>query len=148
MAPSHMSVMLVDTTDLLMTMIKITLLLNAFLKISFQLLHGQLVQMVANFLWLFLTSLLIFSFLSVTYCPNPKNKGTNEIEVVNVQNYNADVEFETVIQWKCKDRRYLIRKAGTTDSPEESIDSTCTWYNTYTVQSSELGKKLFIVYEI
>ena len=51
-------------------------------------------------------------------------------------------KFNEIIQWKCKDRRYLIKKAGTTDSPEESIDSTCTWYNTYTVQSSELGKKL------
>ena len=88
--------------------------------------------------------MIIKDWLSVTFCPNPKFEGTEQIEVFNAANYNADVEFETLIQWKCKDRRYLIRKIGATDEPVDSIEATCTWYKNYTILSSELGTNLYI----
>ena len=62
--------------------------------------------------------------------------------MVDRASYTGDVEFDETIKWKCKDRRFLIKKTGSTDDPEPFIESKCTWYNNYTLLASELGTLL------
>ena len=41
-------------------------------------------------------------------------------------------------RWRCRDRRYLIRLAGSQDEALTEIDSRCLWYKNYSLTPSDL----------
>ena len=41
-------------------------------------------------------------------------------------------------RWRCKDRRYNLRRINSTSTPVEKIWSQCRWDETYAVLPSEL----------
>ena len=58
-------------------------------------------------------------------CPNPTSLQTDVIALT--QSYSSDVAFNSLIRWKCRDRRFLIRRRGTDDVAATTKSSRCNW---------------------
>ena len=46
--------------------------------------------------------------------------------------------LQQYLRWRCKDRRYLIQRAGMNETRNETIANSCLWYSNYTWPPSEL----------
>ena len=69
-------------------------------------------------------------------CPNPTSMKTDTMTLT--RSYSSDVAHPTYIYWKCRDRRYLIRKKNTNETPRTSRYSKCQWSKSFAITPSDL----------
>ena len=68
--------------------------------------------------------------LPANYCPNPFEYETDNI--TSTKSSKTVTAYPNSINWKCKDRRYLIRIRGSSDAPASTLSSKCQWSKQYT----------------
>ena len=80
---------------------------------------------------------MFFLSLLDVVCPNPTSMKTDKITLT--RSYSSDVAHPTYIYWKCRDRRYLIRKKNNNnEQPRTNRYSRCNWSKSYAVTPSDL----------
>ena len=70
-------------------------------------------------------------------CPVPT--GLNKSDDIHTLWSQGDSHSYTdLVSWECKDPRYLIKQKGAIASPQRTIKSNCSWYETYDVYPDKL----------
>ena len=78
---------------------------------------------------------------SVTSCPDPTGLTTSTGPgdgITTVATYTGPVQYPSVVHWRCRDRRYEVRRAGSGDQTRASLGGQCLWYNNYSVTPAQL----------
>ena len=75
-------------------------------------------------------------FLSANYCPNPFEYETDNITTTKTS--QTKTAFPSYVYWKCKDRRYLIKKKSSTGTASTTIAAKCNWSKQYSVLPADL----------
>ena len=73
--------------------------------------------------------------LSDVVCPNPTSMKTETMTLT--KSYSSSVAHPTYIYWKCRDRRYLIRKKNTNETPRTTRYSRCNWSKSFQVTPTD-----------
>ena len=69
-------------------------------------------------------------------CPNPTTLETDEI--ILTATISTDLSFQDYVYWKCRDRRYHIRRKDTQYNPQTAISSRCRWSRSLSLSPPDL----------